>query len=941
MNYSIPEIESLKLELLKVKQENNLLKKILKDSGIEYEYQLTEKMMNLCHNKIEPKEITDDLTKKFFYYFWGRNDVFSLRHENKNTGKSGYYVQCENFWQDGLCIKKYNKNVKCKDCPNKKYKELKLSHLISHLKGTKDDASDVIGIYPLFPDDTTRLLVFDFDYHNLDNKTIEDEEKENGYKQDVDALRKIGKEYNIPMLVERSRSGNGAHVWIFFEKPILASKVRKFGISLLNVGAQKVNLKSFQSYDRMIPAQDFLGNGELGNLIALPLQGKALKNGNSAFVDDDWNVFSNQWKALFSTKKISEDRVDEIIMLSSDSMNKKANASEISGLLPWDNTRYFQKEDVDGIMDITISSLIYVNTLNLKPRIQNQIRKLARISNPEYYKNIAIGFSNYNSSMYLYEGSDENGYICIPKGLFEALISKCEEADIEYRITDLQSTGKNIQVEFKGDLKEIQQKASNKILKYNNGILSAATAFGKTVVCCNLIAQRKVSTLILLESSSLIAQWEDSINRFLLITEEMPYYYTKTGKIKNRKSLIGIIHGAKDTSTGIVDIAMVGSLFKNGEAHKRLAEYGMILIDECHHTASDTIKKILRETKAKYIYGVTATPFRGDGLEKINEMYLGPIRFQFTAKERAEEQGINHFIIPRFTRTVYPHGSEKLSINEAYKLLIHNNLRDNQISEDIKSCIAKERTLVVLCRFIEHAEIIHSLIKESADYVFLLTGNKSPKEKQDIITKLSEIPLTKSIVLVATGQLIGEGFDFPRLDTLFLADPISGKGVVEQYVGRLNRDFNGKKDVIIYDYIDANIRVFDNMYAKRLKTYKNIGYTLLTNDTPEKQLVNSIYDFESYKSVFEKDLCEANKEIVISSPTLSRNKVLKLCEILKEKQEKGIKVTIVTWHPDSYLYGKAENRIEMLEILRNNGLHIVFNMDSCERFAVIDNETIW
>ena len=233
-------------------------------------------------------------------------------------------------------------------------------------------------------------------------------------------------------------------------------------------------------------------------------------------------------------------------------------------------------------------------------------------------------------------------------------------------ISDKRCIGTDIQAEFVGELRESQAKAVNAILRYDNGILSAATAFGKTVVCSNLISQRKVNTLILLESSSLIEQWGKALTTFLSIDAELPEYKTKTGRTKKRKSLVGVIRGTKDTSTGIVDIAMAGSLFKKGEPHPRLKEYGMVPVDECHHSASETVSRVLREISAKFVYGVTATPFRGDGLERINEMLLGPIRFQYTAKEKAEEQGIDHLIVPRFTRTVSPHGRDKLHINEAY-----------------------------------------------------------------------------------------------------------------------------------------------------------------------------------------------------------------------------------------------------------------------------------
>lgn len=425
------------------------------------------------------------------------------------------------------------------------------------------------------------------------------------------------------------------------------------------------------------------------------------------------------------------------------------------------------------------------------------------------------------------------------------------------------------------------------------------------------------------------------------IYEELPEYKTKTGRTKKRKSLIGIIQGTKDTSTGIVDIAMVGSLYKNCDFHPRLKEYGMVLVDECHHSASETVSRILQEVSAKYMYGVTATQFRSDGMERINEMLLGPVRFEYLAKERAEELGIDYLIVPRFTRTVSPHGRSKLHINEAYQIIRNNEFRNEQIVNDVKACIATKRTPVVLTRFTEHADVLYELLKESADNVFLLTGNKSKKEQREIRVQMDLVPITKTLILIATGQLIGEGFDYPRLDTLIMANPVAWRGIVEQYAGRLNREFEGKKDVMIYDYIDANIPVFDNMYAKRLKAYKRIGYKLYNENPTEKQSVNAIFDSDAYGSVFEQDLKEARSDIIISSPTLGKRKVMRILKLLREQQEKNIRITIVTWHPDAYMYGSFEYRIELLEELRNAGFNIELVEDNCERYAVIDNEVVW
>jgi len=947
----INDVETLLTRIAELESENSYLKKILEKSGIDYSpFFVVENAAETAYDtnqgaRIIPERITRNHCQLFYSFFWGRLDVYSKRSQNKTTGKAGYYPQCENFWRIGICPKASGLKTKCKDCVNRCWTKLEGTQIENHLRGLKEDGSDVIGIYPLFPDGTCRLLVFDFDNHNKGAESQDYANTDDNWMNEVNALREIGKQNDIPLLVERSRSGRGAHVWFFFNAPVQASLARKFGFALLEKGAESVNMTSFRFYDRMLPAQDYLEDGELGNLIALPLQGQALKHGNSAFVDENWNAYPNQWEAFQSIPKLSAAKVEELIKL----WNAQTENSDSECIVPvkttndkpWERTKRFHAEDVHGTLSIVLSNKIYVNSENLEPRIQNQIRRMAAFLNPIFFRNNAIGISNYDNSRYIYLGEDDGSYICIPRGLIENLVDRCKEAGISYAITDKRFSGTKIDVSFVGELRENQDRAVQTMLQYDSGIMSAATAFGKTVVCSNLIAQKKVNTLILLESSALIEQWEKALSGFLEINDELPEYKTKTGRVKKRRSLVGVIHGAKDTSTGIVDIAMAGSLFKKDNPHPRLKEYGMVIVDECHHSASETISRVLCEVSAKYVYGVTATPFRGDGLEKINEMLLGPVRFKYTAKEKAKEQGIDHLIIPRFTRTVSPHGRDKLHINEAYEIIRNNDVRNEQIADDIEHCIESGRTPVVLTRFTDHAEVLYGIVKDYADHVFLLTGNKSKKEQSELRTQMNTVHAHESMILIATGQLIGEGFDYPRLDTLIMADPVAWKGLVEQYAGRLNRDYEGKKNVMIYDYIDANIPVFEKMYAKRLKAYKCIGYKVIDENPTEKQTVNTIFDSDTYGPVYENDLREAVNDIVISSPTLGRRKVMRMISLLKERQEAGIKVTIITWHPDFYLYGKDENRIELLEELRNSGFNIVLAEDNCKHFAVIDNEIVW
>lgn len=930
-----------------LEKENKYLKSLLNHAGIPYtQISASQKAnANFVPNQSEriiPIEVNYNNAQKFFSYFWGRMDVFAKRHENKNTGKVGYYPQCNNFWKEGLCPRAAGNKIKCKECKYRKWTNLQPIHIEAHLRGKKEDGSDVVGVYPLHMDGTCRFMVFDFDNHNIGAEDSDFANDNDLWKEEVDTIRKICAENEIPTLVERSRSGRGAHVWIFFNGPISAKLVHEFGVALLEKGAQSVNLKSFRYYDRMLPAQTEVSNEELGNLIALPLQGQALKAGNSAFIDENWNAIPNQWSTLISTKRLSSEEIEQLMEKWNVAIQDDKEITLLNdGSKPWDRTMSFNKLDVEGTMQIILADRIYISTDNLKPRIQNQIRRMAAFSNPIFFKNKSMGLSNYDQTRFIYLGEDDNGYICIPRGLKDKLEDKCKESSIEIHYEDKRSVGRKINVKFTGQLRDNQEIAINKLSKYDNGILNAATAFGKTVACSKLIAEKKVSTLILLESSSLIEQWKNTFNKFLDIDEELPEYQTQKGRIKKRDSVIGIIQGSKDTSTGIIDIAMAGSLIKKGEPHRRLKEYGMVIVDECHHSASDTLSSVLNEVTAKYVYGVTATVPRGDGLEKINYMLLGPIRYQYTAKEKAKDQGIPHLIVPRFTRTVYPHGRERIEINDAYELIRDSEIRNKQILDDIKHCIEEGRTPVVLTKYTKHASVLYQCAKEYADKVFLLTGEKSKKEQKSLRKEMDAVSKNESMLLIATGQLIGEGFDYPRLDTLIMAMPVAWKGIVEQYAGRLNRDYEGKENVIIYDYIDSHIPVFDRMYAKRLKAYKNIGYQLAQTDKEQKQEANAIFDFETYIEVYEKDLLEAKTDIVISSPTLGKDKVYRMIKLLKERQEVGVKVTIITWHPDAYRYGKEVHRIELMEELRNSGFNIELVEEHCEHYAVIDSSIVW
>ena len=947
MNIEAYDKDSLRKIVRMLERENKSLKEKLDKANIPYESinpfeENLEKAEDHDPDQgariINPPFITEKMAVRFFSMFWGREDVYAKRGK-----KGGYFPQCDNRWNSSLCPKQQGKKIFCNECEHKKWTKVSARKIIAHLIGNKEDGSDVIGVYPLLPDGKCRFIVFDFDNHEKGAEATDFANIDDEWHKEVDALRKICIINGIKPLVERSRSGRGAHVWIFFKKAIPAGVARNFGFLLLDKGSASINLKSFHYYDRMYPSQD-VANG-IGNLIALPLQGQALKNGNSAFIDENWNAYPNQWDILFNnTEKLSIKEIEQYMGKwreeLAENKEKVYDADRYTRPKPWRKKCEFFKEDVVGKIHIVLSNGIYIDTLNLMPRIQNQIRSLAAFDNPEFYKNKRLGYSNYYNFSAVYLGKDIDGYIQIPRGLREKIIEECEKAGIPIDVSDEREIGHPIRVDFKGDLRTQQELAAEKLLSHSDGVLSAATAFGKTVVCSYLIAERKVNTLILLQSKDLLNQWIDELNKFLEIREEPPEYITKTGRKKKRQDVIGVLHGNKNTLTGIIDVAMVGSMYKKGEFNDLVNSYGMVIMDECHHAASKTSIELLQKINAKYVYGVSATPKRGDDLDKIIYMLLGPLRHKFTSLERAQEQGIGHYFIPRYTRVV-DNIESKNDINKAYNLISDSKVRNEMIIEDVRSCVNKKQTPVILTRFKDHAKYLYDGLKNMADHVFLLYGDNSDKKNADIRAELKKIPQDETLILIATGQKIGEGFDFPRLDVLMLAAPVSFEGRLEQYVGRLNRDYEGKEAVYVYDYIDSHIRFFDRMYAKRLRTYKKIGFSIWTEDKQPKQTINAIYDSGNYTEKFERDLVEAEKTIVISSPNISQDKIERFLYLIKERQEEGVKVTVITTDPEEIIYGNSDICYELIREMEQIGINVITKTEVEERFAVIDDELVW
>lgn len=825
--------------LERYKREIAYLQSLLDANGIPYVYEAYSKEQDKVGQKVVellPLDISPDTAKFFFSMFHGRVDVYARRSKDK-----GYFPECSNFWKSGICPKKDKVKIKCAECSARAYAMLNSKVLMQHFKGEREDCTDVLGVYVMLKDNTCRFIVFDFDDHNADAEQSAD------WHEEVETMSDICRKCGIDCLVERSRSGHGAHIWLFFSEAIPAEKARKFGNALITKGTELVSVDNFRYYDRLLPMQDVLPEGGLGNLIALPWQGRAMKNGNSVFVDTQWSPIPDQMTALKNVRKLSLQEIESYIQewdiddtlyeqeIENDNTSVESTLFERNG---------FHHSDALCKVKIVLKDGIYISTKGLRPRLQNSIRRLAAYSNPEFYKNLKQGFSTKGIPRVVYCGYDDGDYIVLPRGCGKELLSRLEDAGIEYQIDEERQSGKFIDVSFNGNLYPEQMVAASAILADENGILSAATAFGKTVVGAYLISQRKVNTLVLVHNVEIMNNWVTDLCRFLSINEVLPIYKTPSGRLKQRKSLIGTFSSQKNTLTGIIDIVMVSSLGKDDKINPLVNQYGMVIMDECHHGASYTSESVLRAITAKYVYGLTATTKRDDGQERKMFMQLGPVRYKYTAKDRAEKQGIGHYVYPRFTRLVDI--SENISITEVMSLAANNELRNLQIVADVKECIHLGRTPLVMTKRKEHAAILFDMLSGVAEHTFLLQGGRGLKERTKLREQMAAVPADESMLVVAIGQNVGEGFNYPRLDTLLLAMPISFEGNVEQYAGRLNRDYEGKKDVIIFDYIDRCVPILERMYLKRLRTYKRIGFEICSQVVDKQHISNSIYDSATY-----------------------------------------------------------------------------------------------
>lgn len=731
---------------------------------------------------------TDAKVDLFRNLFRGRADVYPIRWESK-AGKSGYAPACANEWRPGICEKP---RIKCGDCGNRQLLPLTDEVIFRHLAGDV-----VVGIYPLLPDDTCYFLAVDFD--------------EAEWRDDARAFVQSCHELKVPVALEISRSGNGAHAWIFFDRNVSAFDTRRLGASIISHACERTRQLALSSYDRLFPNQDYMPKGGFGNLIALPLQKRARAQNNSVFVDESLEPHSDQWAFLASIQRMSPGDIEPAIIRAMGNRDPVgvAYVEDEGDAEPWkgrDTRSHKLTCPLPASLRITLANLVYFEKSELPQPLANQLVRLAAFQNPEFYKAQAMRMSVWNKPRIIGCAQNFPKHIALPRGCLDAALELLEENGITAEFQDERFAGDPIDVSFLGTLRSDQEVAVSSMLSHDVGILCATTAFGKTVTAAALIAKRSVNTLVLVHRTELLRQWQERLHAFLGVGNEV----------------VGTIGGGKAKPTGVIDIAVMQSLSRKGEVSDTVKNYGQIIVDECHHVSAVSFESLLRSAVARYVVGLTATPIRRDGQQPIIFMQCGPIRHSATRPASAPH---DLSVVPRLLSKpiVVPDGS---GIQDVFRRLADDVERTAKIVSEVELAFSQGRKILVLTERTEHVDALETELKGRVHNLFTLHGRVPKKQRIARMHDLDSLPPDAPRVLVATGKLVGEGFDHPALDTLVLAMPISWKGILQQYAGRLHRAHADKADVRVIDFVDAGNVALMRMWDKRQAGYKAMGYRM-------------------------------------------------------------------------------------------------------------------
>jgi superfamily II DNA or RNA helicase len=745
----------------------------------------------------------EDKIALFRGLFRGREDVYPKRFVSQKTGKSGYQPACRNPWVE--------------EAKDREFLSLTDEVVRNHLRGMDPhDTSGrdfTIGVYPMLPDETCWFLAADFDKAS--------------WPEDTRAFLETCQLFDVPAALERSRSGNGGHLWIFLTEPVPGAMVRKMGPFLLTQTMERRPEIGLDSYDRFFPSQDTLPRGGFGNLIALPLQKKPRANNNSLFLDGSFVPYQDQWGFLASIRRMSRQEV-ELVVGEADRQDElrgiRTPLTDENDDQPWAAPPSRRRQDPPIIgplpeqIDLVLGNQIYVPKADLTPSLRNRLIRLAAFQNPDFYHAQAMRLSTFGKPRIISCCEDFPKHLGLPRGCLDETLNPFQSLKVKVNIDDQRRAGAQLDLEFHGVLHADQQQAANALLQHQTGVLAASTAFGKTVVAAFLIAQRQVSTLVVVHRRQLLDQWMEALSHFLGLTSKE----------------IGQIGGGKHKPTEMIDVAMVQSLSRKGVVDDIVGKYGYLIVDECHHISAVSFEQVVRQSKARYLTGLSATVVRKDGHHPIIFMQCGPVRYRVDDRQQAEQRPFDHKVIVRPTTFQLPTHLQNVTsppIQDVYALLAGDEARNRLIVADVVAAVQAYRSPVLLTERREHLDTLAGLLSEHIQPVIVLTGGMGKKQRKRLTEQIASIPADQPRVIVATGRYLGEGFDDRRLDTLFLALPISWRGTLTQYAGRLHRLNAAKKVVIIYDYVDFEVPLLAKMYARRRAGYKAIGYEIALRET--------------------------------------------------------------------------------------------------------------
>lgn len=780
-------IRQLEEECKKLKKENAELLEKLAQTEHKKTQEKTVSTSESASSQISAQSCTKEKIALFLSLFRGREDIYPERWDY--NGKSGYSPAYDR--SHGVVPKE-----------ERDYLPLTNQVVHNHLSGQK-----TIGIYPLLPDDTCWFLAADFD--------------KSSWREDALAFQQECLRFKLSVSLEISRSGNGGHVWLFFSSPVSASLARKLGAYLLTKTTEARPSIGLDSYDRFFPSQDTLPRGGFGNLIALPLQKEARKRGGSIFVDETLTPYPDQWAYLGSLTRVSPNEIEKIVRAAEAKGDllgtRQLKALNLDSAEPWalKPSQKFCARPLTGnlprTIQVTQANQLFIEKKGLPPSLVNRLLRIAAFHNPEFYQAQARRFSTFDKPRIVHCAEDHSHHISLPRGCLSDLQTLCKTHEIEISLRDERHSGIPLSCQFTGQLRPEQKTATDKVLKHEDGIICAATAFGKTVAAAHLIAARSVNTLIIVHRKQLQTQWLNRLGEFLDISP----------------SDIGLIGGGKFKPTGLIDIAIMQSLNRNGLVKDLVADYGHVIVDECHHLSAFRFSEVMNEVKARYIVGLTATPERKDGHHPIIFMQCGPIRYRLTAKEQAKNRPFHYRVIPVHTEVRFVFSNETLPVQELQQILVNDENRNLLIAQQVHHVLKEGRNPLILTERTEHLDrVFEKLTLKGVEHVFVLKGGLGKKALKEIQTRMEQLPATTPRVILATGKYIGEGFDDSKLDTLFLVAPISWKGTLQQYVGRLHRLHEGKTEVRVYDYVDDDSPILTSMFRKRLTGYRSMGYEI-------------------------------------------------------------------------------------------------------------------